>query len=199
MRFNSFVKLTESEQPSVDTPKLAVITFGRYNPPTRGHVKAFNKVHMIAEEKGGTPFIFTSQTHDRKRNPLTYEEKQHFLRELAPQFNYVFDREVRTLFDTTAYVKKQGYTDVVIVAGEDRLEEYHRRFADPTRFWNSFLIESSGARDPDADGAIGMSSTRAREAAAKNDIAKFRVATGWEGEISFELMKTVRHGMGFSD
>lgn len=195
MRFNNFIELTEETNVFGET-KLAVIAFGRYNPPTRGHIKVFNKVHMMAEQNKGDPFIFISQTHDKKRNPLTYEQKVHFLQELAPEYNYVLDREVRTLFDTTAYVKKLGYTDVILIAGEDRLDEYHRRFSDPIRFWNSFLIESSGARDPDGEDAIGMSSTRARTAAVENDIAKFRATTGWRGEIANELMNAVREGLG---
>lgn len=194
--FQQFTELCEAKHEETGERKLAVFTFGRFNPPTRGHEKLVNAVVSIANERGGTPFVFPSTTHDSKKNPLTYDDKVAFLQALFPHANVIHNAEIKNPFQATGFLNSEGYTDLVMVVGSDRVDEFRKRFNRAEEYFDSFEIVSAGERDPDAEGISGMSGTRAREAAVTGDIGKFRAATGWEGEFASQMMKAVRHGMG---
>ena len=66
-----------------DTNKHVTFCFGRFNPPTLGHKKLFDTM----KKEGGEMKIFTSQSQDKKKNPLSYEQKIDYLRKLFPQYN----------------------------------------------------------------------------------------------------------------
>lgn len=194
--FQSFVNgIKEAKQDDVGEQRLAVFTFGRFNPPTQGHQKIINFVEEIARQRGGTPYVFTSVSSDAKKNPLPYETKIRFLRELFPSTNVVVNHEIRNPFQAVGYLSNIGITDIVFVVGSDRVEEFRKRFNRAYEYFDSFEVISAGERDPDATDTAGMSGTKAREAATENDIGKFRAATGWEGEIAEKLMRAVQQGM----
>ena len=68
--------------------KTLTFVFGRFQPPTRGHERLLVTAHEIA---GGEELrIYPSRTHDRKKNPLTPEQKHHFLRLAFPSFQDCF-------------------------------------------------------------------------------------------------------------
>jgi nicotinic acid mononucleotide adenylyltransferase len=194
--FLKFLHLLEAKQDEVGERKLAVFTFGRMNPPTRGHKKLIDAVGDVATNRGGDSFIFVSSTHDRKKNPLPYSEKVSFLQQALPGTNIINDPSVRTPFEASGYLSDRGYTDIVMVVGSDRVDEFRRRFSKSYEFFDSFEVVSAGERDPDAEGITGMSGTKAREAALTGNIGKFRAATGWEGELAYHMMQAVRRGMG---
>lgn len=194
--FSSFLQLTEAKQADGATPKTAVFTFGRFNPPTRGHGKLVETVERIAKELNADPFVFVSQSHDSKKNPLTYQDKIVFMRKFFPDANIVDNERIKNPFNATGYLGSHlKYTDVVLVCGSDRVQEYERNYSHPDKFFDSFKIVSAGERDPDSDNILGMSGTKARQAAANNNLGAFRAATGWQGEISLELMRAVQRGM----
>lgn len=91
------------------------------------------------------------------------------------------------------YLAEKGYNKIIFVAGSDRVPEYEKRWLPYAQeHFAEASVVSAGQRDPDAEGATGMSGTRAREAAATGDLAKFRASTGWEGELSAQLMNAVK-------
>lgn len=201
--FQKFVELTEAKSEETGEKKTAVFAFGRFNPPTRGHEKMVNAVIKVATDRGGDPFIFTSHSHDPKKNPLEYNDKIAFMRAVFPGVNIIHDEQtdgitapIKNIFNVAGYLNSQGYTDLVLVAGSDRVPEYQKRFNRAHEFYDSFEVVSAGERDPDAEGASGMSGTKAREAASSGDIGKFRAATGWGGEVASQMMAAVRRGMG---
>ena len=55
--------------------KPVVFTFGRFNPVTAGHEIMVDAVMAAAKKKSGQAMIFTSQTQDKKKNPLSYKDK----------------------------------------------------------------------------------------------------------------------------
>ena len=71
--------------------KHAVLTFGRFQPPTIGHEKLVGVLADTAKRKGGTPFLFPSRTNDKKKNPLTPKAKVKFLKSVFPQVTIVDD------------------------------------------------------------------------------------------------------------
>lgn len=194
--FGSYVKLTEAKRVAGMPAKTAVFTFGRFNPPTRGHAKLIVAVERIAKEMGGDPFIFISRNHGGDKNPLTYTDKLIFMRKIFPHTNFIENDEIKNPFNASGFLGSHlKYTDVVFVAGSDRVGEYEKRFTNPDKYFDSFKVISAGERDPDSDDIIGMSGTKARVSAARNDLGGFRAATGWEGDIALELMRAVQRGM----
>ena len=57
--------------------KRAVLTFGRFNPPTSGHELLVNKVLQEAKKRRADNFIFASHSQDKKKNPLDSRSKQN--------------------------------------------------------------------------------------------------------------------------
>jgi phosphopantetheine adenylyltransferase len=55
-----------------------VFTFGRFNPPTVGHEKLLDVVAKAA--KGGDEYrVYSSQSQDKKKNPLDYNSKIKYM------------------------------------------------------------------------------------------------------------------------
>lgn len=67
--------------------KSIVVTFGRFNPPHRGHAKVIDFVAQLANSKRAHACVFPSWKQDAKRNPLPFREKLSFLRRLFPRMN----------------------------------------------------------------------------------------------------------------
>lgn len=194
--FGSYLKLTEAKRVDGAEPKTAVFTFGRFNPPTRGHAKLIATVERIAKEIGGDPFVFVSRSHDRDKNPLMFKDKLVFMRKNFPDTNIIENDQIKNPFNASGFLGSHlKYTDIVLVAGSDRVPEYEKRFSNPDKYFDSFKVVSAGERDPDAEDILGMSGTKARAAAARNDLGAFRAATGWDGEAGLELMRAVQRGM----
>lgn len=200
MKLSQYLRLDEALSQETGESKRAVFTFGRFNPPTKGHEKLINKV--IALAGSDDHFIFPSHSKDtnkdpaKVKNPLDSRTKVDFMQHLFPQANVVYDETIKNAFQVMGYLGSHGYTDLVFVVGSDRVPEFKKRMSKALEYFDTFHIESAGARDPDSDDAVTrMSATAAREAALKNDIAAFRTATGWSGDISRQLMDAVRDGM----
>lgn len=201
MNFVDFYYKKDKRKLVEDNNRKSVFTFGRFNPPTKGHLKLMQKVHTFANKVGADPYIFTSQSTDgglpgkknKGRNPLDWHTKNQFIRKLVPWANIPDAAEIKTPFQIIPYLVEKGYSHVYFVVGSDRVEEFEKRWIPyASESFQEVKIVSAGQRDPDAEGVSGMSGTKAREAAYSGDIAKFRVATGWDGDISYKLMNAVR-------
>ena len=70
--------------------KPVVFTFGRFNPVTAGHEIMINDVIKQAKSRGGNPLIFTSQSQDKKKNPLNHKEKVSVMKPISPFLNSPF-------------------------------------------------------------------------------------------------------------
>jgi len=203
LTLKTFIQLTEKKNDRPPKKKVAVFTFGRFNPPTKGHLKLIKKTMAVATEKGGEHFIFPSQTVDKRKdpqkskNPLNWDIKVNFMKQVFPKATIMKVPEIKTPHDVIDYLDKHGFTDVYLVVGSDRVKEFESRWIPYAKevFTNVGVI-SAGARDPDAEGISGMSASKAREAAKEGAIGKFRAATGWGGEVADKMMRAVREGMG---
>lgn len=160
-----------------------VITFGRFQPPTIGHEKLLNAVANEAKTRGYKYRIFASMTHDAIKNPLQYKTKVAFMRKMFPQHARQIDStgKYKTILQAAAGVNDEA-EHLVVVVGEDRVKEFQNilnkyngvKNADGTGFkFKSIEVISAGDRDPDATGVEGMSASKMREAALKNDFAAF--------------------------
>ena len=174
----------------------AVIAFGRMNPPTVGHEKLVNKVKSF----NGDHYIFLSQTQKPKDNPLPFDVKLEFAKQFFPGVN-VGHPTVRTPIQMLQMLEKLGYTDVIYVAGSDRVASFDKLFNDyngKEYNFDSITVVNAGERDPDADGAEGMSASKMRQAAADNDLESFKQGVPQQ-ELADEMFAAVKQGMGIRD
>lgn len=101
----------------------AIITFGRFNPPHRGHGLVFDKMQELSESFEADRKIFVSHSFDSKKNPLAYREKLAFMRKLFPEHReYVTRSKARTIIDIMQLLEND-YDSVTLVLGEDRVED----------------------------------------------------------------------------
>jgi RNA polymerase sigma factor (sigma-70 family) len=179
--------------------------FGRMNPPTIGHEQVFKTM----ASQGGDYKIFVSQTQDKKENPLSYSEKINFIKAIHPNYadNLVENTALNTIGKVASYLYDQGYRNATFVAGSDRLESFKKLLTDYNGvegkahgFYKFDVLDfvSSGERDPDSPGISGVSASKARAAAANNDLEGFQEATG-AGEYSKPMFDAVRKGMGIKE
>lgn len=178
--------------------KTAVVAFGRMNPPTIGHAKL---VEAIKSHKGDH-FVFLSHTQKPKTDPLPYNIKSQFVKSAFPDIQ-VGDENVRTIIQVLQKLEEMGYTEVVYVAGSDRVnsfEELLNKYDGADYNFENIKVVSAGERDPDAEGAEGMSASKMRAAAASGDKEAFaqglpeRLQPDWENVYS-----AVRTGMGIKE
>ena len=187
-----------------ENTKEASFVFGRFNPPTIGHEKLFDTLKK--QSRGGSYRIYTSRSVDAKNNPLQSKDKIKFLRKMFPKHarNIMADADVRTVLDVAVKLYDQGFTKVSLVAGSDRIKEFdillnkYNGKQSKHGFYNfegAINVVSAGERDPDAEGATGMSASKMRMAAQQNDLAGF--AKGVPARFHpTDLFNAVRKGMG---
>lgn len=167
--------------------KTAVFTYGRFNPPTIGHEALIQKLAAEgAKYNADLIAIFPTYSQDKKKNPLSYDEKTEILKTFIPP-NIQILPGGRTLFDVLSFLSKQGYTRVIQLAGSDRISEF-KTIVDtynnkPSKKGDilfsipNYEFANAGQRDPDAEGVMGMSATKVRDAAVNNDYKTFEAGT----------------------
>jgi len=146
----------------------ATFTFGRFNPPTEtGHGKLVSAVQAHAEKTVGRHYIFPSHSQDGKKNPLSHGDKVGAMNRLFPTANIVSSGKVRTAIDAMKHLESKGHTHVTMVVGSDRVSEFHSLLNKyRTKEYPGIKkvnVVSAGNRDPDAEGAEGMSASRLRD------------------------------------
>ena len=160
--------------------KSIAFAFGRFNPPTSGHEKLINKIKSVAN---GDYKVYLSRSEDNKKNPLSPKKKLEYMKKMFPQHARNIEiNQTNMVLDIATLLYKKGYTDLKMVAGSDRVREFdtmlkkyngvqsrHGKYD-----FTSIEVVSAGERDPDAEGATGMSASKMRDAVAKNDINSFK-------------------------
>src|SRR5210317_808137 len=182
------------------TKKSIAFAFGRFNPPTIGHEKLINKVKSV----GTTDYkIYLSRSEDPKKNPLSPRDKLSIMKKLFPSHARNIEiNQTNMVLDIATELYNQGYTDVTMVAGSDRVREFEGilkkyngvKSRHGLYDFDSIKVVSAGERDPDAEGATGMSASKMREAAAKGDLKSFEKGLP-KGVDAAGIMKQVRRGM----
>ena len=172
------------------------MAFGRMNPPTIGHAKLVDAV----KSQGGDPYIFLSQSQKPKTDPLAFADKLSYAKFFFPEVT-IGNPEVKTIIQALQKINALGYDNLVYVAGSDRVasfEELINKYNGKEYNFKSISVVSAGERDPDADGAEGMSASKMRAAAAANDLNLFKQGVPNQ-EVADEMFAAVRKGMGVRD
>ena len=191
----------EMVPPEVEKTKgTLTIAFGRFNPPTTGHEKLLDTVASSSDE--GDYVIIPSRSQDKKKNPLDPDTKVSVMRQMYPKHSekIVNDPANRTIFDVLKKAHNDGYTNVRIVGGGDRVKEFENlstNYNGKLYQFDNVEVMSAGDRDPDAEGTEGMSASKQRKAAADNDFPTFRkgVPSVMDDKAAKMLFNTLRKSM----
>ena len=164
--------------PVPKTRGTLTLAFGRFNPPHAGHGKLMDIAAQSVQSEGDDYIIVPSRTNDPKKNPLDADSKVEVMRQLFPQHSakIVNDPQNTTIFDVLKKAHNDGYTNVNIVAGDDRVKQFDKL----SQNYNGSLYDfenlqtiSSGERDDDSEGMEGYSASRMRLAAMEGDFKSF--------------------------
>ena len=193
---------TEEFKESTEKGKTCVFTFGRYQPPTKGHLKVWKKV---GDTEGDAHYIYTSHTKDKKKNPLDYNTKVGLIESALKENNInaeVVESEAKTIIDVVVDIADKGFTDIIFVGGSDRLNDIVtliQKYNDvPNKEGNSYHFDtiegvSAGERDPDSDSLEGISGTKIRQFALDNDFESFKDNLAFSDESTAkEVMEIIK-------
>ena len=182
-----------------------VLSWGRMNPITKGHEKMLAKGADIARRTGAKQLTVATDKHDGMKNPFTPQEKLKWMKTLFPgQEVALAGKEASTLIAQLQQLHHKGTKDVTIVAGADRVPEYSRilaKYNGPGKLFHfsKARVVSSGERDPDSNaGTEGVSATKVRHAAKKNDYKAFKLGmpSKADDKQAKEMFHTLRAEMG---
>ena len=193
----------------IEEERTVFFTFGRMNPPTTGHEKLMNE---LAKKSGKHSYrVYLSQSVDKKKNPLDYGTKVKTIRKFFPKHarQVMLDKKVKNVFDAVTEIYNDGYKNVSMIVGSDRVNEFtvllkkYNGVKGRHGLYNFKKINviSAGDRDPDADDISGMSASKMREAASDGDFTKF--SQGLPRNVSNsdakKVYNEVRRGMGLRE
>ena len=198
--------LAAGPPPVPKTKGTLTLAFGRFNPPHAGHQQLMDIAAQSAEAEESDYIIVPSRSQDPKKNPLDADTKVSVMRQMFPQHSerIVNDGANRTIFDVLKKAHNDGYANVRIVAGQDRVKEFDKlsqNYNGQLYQFDNMEVVSSGDRDPDAEGMEGLSSSRMRLAAAEGDFKTFRsgLPEGTPRKSALELFDTVRQTMNVKE
>ena len=198
--------LVAGPPPVPKTRGTLTLAFGRFNPPHAGHQQLMDIAAQSAEAEESDYIIVPSRSQDAKKNPLDADTKVTVMRQMFPQHSerIINDGANRTIFDVLKKAHNDGYTNVRIVAGQDRVKEFDKlsqNYNGQLYQFDNMEVVSSGDRDPDSEGVEGLSSSRMRLAAAEGDFKTFRAGMpeGIARKDAMALFDTVRQSMNVKD
>lgn len=202
-------KFLEKINEDLATHKPVVMAFGRMNPPTTGHEKLVDKVKQLAKDYNAPHHVIISHSIDAKKNPLDAATKIKHAKRFFPNTNIsASSKEKPTFLQHAAALHQAGHDHLIMVAGSDRIPEYEKKLnqyngVGPGKLYNFKKIEvkSAGHRDPDAEGAEGMSASKMREHATNNNFGEFKqgIPSHVPEKHARELFRDVRRGMGLNE
>ena len=187
--------------------KSIAFTFGRFNPPTIGHEKLINKV---AQQRTDDYRIYLSKSEDSSKNPLGARVKLSTMKQMFPRHarNIVVNPS-NMILDIATELHNKGYSDLTMVVGSDRVREFDTilkkyngvKSRHGLYDFDSINVVSAGERDPDAEGATGMSASKMRDAAKDKDFNTFKKglpSSFARTKNAEDLFRNVRKGMNLA-
>jgi hypothetical protein len=186
-----------------------VTTFGRFNPPHKGHLKAMDYADKLAGDIGdkapADQRFYASRSHDPKKNPLEYGFKVQQLQKMFPRHAKKWDTDegVRTILNAAEKAGKQGYKNFHFVGGQDRrqgMEDLLRKYNGQKYNFDNIYSHSAGDRDEQSDDPIArLSASGQRKYAMNDDFDGFKggldLSDGYTEEDAKQLFLMLRHIM----
>ena len=200
-KIEGFSKFLEAKQ------KTAVFSFGRLNPPTIGHQKLLQKIIQTSRKENGYACLFVSISQDAKKNPLSASKKITYIKKMFPkEARQIQIKDSHTVLDALVELNDK-YDRLVMVVGSDRvgdfkslLKKYNGIDSQHGYYkYEDIQIVSAGERDPDAEGATGMSASKMRAAAASSDYDSFALGLPSTFTDGQRLYKDIRLAMNIKE
>ena len=204
--FSEYLK-EEQNKKEDGSENHGVLAYARMNPPHKGHEEVVNTIHSVANKHNASHQLVLSRSQDKKKNPLSPEDKLKHVQRAFPETNTkLASKEAPTILHHAAEMYKKGVRHLHIVAGSDR----HKEFSDVLNKYNdgkkyphgsfkfkSITMHSSGERDEDAKGVSGLSATKVRELASSGKKKQFHSAlpSKMKPEHKEELYNDLRKAM----
>ena len=200
---DAVVKNTIDINPSLEeaASQTVVFSFGRMNPPTIGHEKLVDKINAVAKQNNAMPHLYLSQSYDSKKNPLPYATKIALAKKAFGSM--VTKSRSKTIMQVAKELEDMGHTKLIMIAGSDRVEEFKtllNKYNGKDYTFDSIEVVSAGERDPDAEGAEGMSASKMRAAASAGDEKAFKSGLPKKLQSSAsKVYQAVRDGMKIAE
>jgi nicotinic acid mononucleotide adenylyltransferase len=181
--------------------KKVVLGWGRFNPPTIGHSKVVDSIKRIASSTKADAMLYLSHTENSTTDPVPYTQKIQFATKAFGRL--VKQSSASNITQILQELEKQGYTNVILVVGQDRIREFDtflHKYNGIDYHFSHLKIVSAGMRDPDAEGATGMSGSKMREYATNGDFQNFSkgVPPRLRGRDVANLYNVVRKGLNLA-
>ena len=193
-------------KPNKKNKGTLTVAFGRFNPPHLGHLQLMNTAANSVEGDKDNYMIVPSRSNDPKKNPLDANTKVDIMKSMFPQHadNILNDTNNRTIFDVLNAANNDGYANVKIVGGADRIKEFTKlanNYNGKLYDFDKVDVISSGDRDPDAEGVEGLSASRMRLAASENDFKAFSkgLPKDLDKDNKKQIFTAVRSSMGINE
>ena len=170
------------------------LVFGKFNPPTKKHQQLFTAAKGIAA--GSDLRIYPSRGQDSEMNPLKPDTKIEFMKKMFPSFkdNIMNDNESITIFDVLQRMENDGYREVTIVVGADRLGEFRglaQKHNGSLYNFDDITVVAGGERDNDSE-----TSSKMREYAAQDNFDGFKSGLPTKFKDAEKLFNKVKGGIG---
>ena len=107
------------------------------------------------------------------------------------------DSSVKTVIQALQKLESLGFAHVIMVVGEDRLQQFTDflpKYNGKDYNFDSVKVVSAGERDPDSEGAVGMSASKMKAMASAGDFKGFQKGT-INPDIAKSMYDDVRAGM----
>ena len=140
--------------------KSVVFTYGRFNPPHKGHRLMIEQVIETARRTNKTPVVVVSHSYGNAKNPLPVENKVRILRRWFPGVTILTSAKDRSIVKIAQNFNKNS----IMVVGANRQNSF--------KFLNFKKVAVS--RTPNAPSA-----TMARAAALVGNTRAFKNMTGY--------------------
>ena len=132
------------------------------------------------------------------------------MRKMFPKHarNIVADKDSRTAIDIAVKLYDEGFKNLTMVVGSDRVKEFERLLKTYNGVggkrhgyykFDSINVVSAGERDPDAEGVEGMSASKMRKAASESDLDSFQQGLPSGFKDAKKLYLDVRKYMGIRE
>lgn len=147
--------------------KTAVVICGRFNPFTIGHKWLIDTALQFAEKNNYDFFLLPTKTENNKNNPIPYKLKIKYIKSLYNNVNIITDKNITNLFNLVDYLKENGYNNFIGFGDEERRTYYER-------IGQEMIYYSLGVRNSSSNDLLGISATKARQYARKNQFEEFK-------------------------
>ena len=187
--------------------KLAVVAFGRMNPPTIGHEKLIDKMASLAS--GEKAKLYLSHSVDGKKDPLSYDSKLRWCRKAFGDKVDVVESDAKNVFNVLADLYEDGYTDIIYVGGADRIggsddisstiQKYNggkTKTGSVLYDFDSIRFEDAGKRNPNSkDPTEQASASLARKLVLEDNFDAFKNYVPFNENDAYRLFKELKYAM----